>query len=291
MDAAQDERGTEPACARWLHVKWYLGHGQGLEAAPPPFELCVVDAGSNAPGIHQPAARVVVGEQQRTDPGPGAFGIRPADYHDLLAVQTFDLEPQAAIARGIGRTLSRDPLPRARPSGNPGKVEPCSTSGLRIACQRRVQTIIAGEGCRTKLVNGKRCAYARRTAFEDVIDGSRNRAQVAGNPLRGPQVYHATDLGRGCRCAGPWDSRKLDTQRGRPLRLKGDPRPFRSIRFSETGIAWYNAANAQCGCDILVEMEMAACVRRRRGGSGYRGLSVLNRSDTRVNHQSEAALQ
>jgi hypothetical protein len=71
----------------------------------------MVDAGSNAPGIHQPAGRVVVGGQQRTDPGPGAFGIGLADRYELL-VQALDLEPQAAIARSIGRisSLRDDPF-------------------------------------------------------------------------------------------------------------------------------------------------------------------------------------
>ena len=34
---------------------------------------------------------------------PGAFGIGPADHHELLTVQAFDCEPQTAIAGGIGR--------------------------------------------------------------------------------------------------------------------------------------------------------------------------------------------
>jgi hypothetical protein len=45
------------------------------------------------------------------------------------------------------------------------------------------------------------------------------------------------------------------------------PQPLRSIRFSETGIEWYNCLDAQCGGDILVEIEMAACVRGSHRGA------------------------
>jgi hypothetical protein len=36
-------------------------------------------------GIDEPSIRIVVGEQQRAEPWPRAFGIGPADHHEFLA--------------------------------------------------------------------------------------------------------------------------------------------------------------------------------------------------------------
>jgi hypothetical protein len=47
--------------------------------------------------------RIVVGEQQGSEPGARAFGIRPAHHHKFFVVQTFDLAPEAAIAGCVGR--------------------------------------------------------------------------------------------------------------------------------------------------------------------------------------------
>jgi hypothetical protein len=62
----------------------------------------LLDAGAGAAGIDQPAVRIVVGEQQRAEPRPPPFRIGPADHQKFLAVEAFDLEPQAAIARRVG---------------------------------------------------------------------------------------------------------------------------------------------------------------------------------------------
>jgi len=72
----------------------------------------MVYATTDAPSIDQTAIRIVVSEQQCTEPGPGAFGIGPANNDKLLAVQAFDFEPQTAIAGRIGRIspLRDDPL-------------------------------------------------------------------------------------------------------------------------------------------------------------------------------------
>ena len=56
----------------------------------------MADARPGAAGIDQPAIGIVIAEQQRPEKGPGALGIGPADDHELLAVQAFYLEPQAA---------------------------------------------------------------------------------------------------------------------------------------------------------------------------------------------------
>src|SRR5262249_61433770 len=49
---------------------------------------------------------------------PRPFGIGPADHHELLAVQAFHFQPQAAIAGGVRRvaSLRNDPfeIQRAR---------------------------------------------------------------------------------------------------------------------------------------------------------------------------------
>jgi hypothetical protein len=65
--------------------------------------LRVANAGAGAAGIDQPAIGIVVAEQQSPEPGPGAFGIGPADHHELLAVHALDLDPQTAI---FGRVRS-----------------------------------------------------------------------------------------------------------------------------------------------------------------------------------------
>src|SRR3984893_10591155 len=67
----------------------------------------LADARACASGVNQPPVRIVIGEQQRPEPGQGTFGIGPADHHELLAVQAFDLEPQETIA---GRIRGIDPL-------------------------------------------------------------------------------------------------------------------------------------------------------------------------------------
>jgi hypothetical protein len=81
-----------------------------------------------------------VGEQQRPEPGPGAFGIGPADHHELLAVQAFDFEPQATIAGSVGRInpLRDDPFD-FQPAGM--IVEDLPAPVLVIAeMQRRART-------------------------------------------------------------------------------------------------------------------------------------------------------
>jgi hypothetical protein len=56
------------------------------------------------------------GGEQRAEPRPRASGIGPADNHEFLAVQAFDLEPQAAVAGRVGRigAFRDDPFERLR---------------------------------------------------------------------------------------------------------------------------------------------------------------------------------
>ena len=50
--------------------------------APQAFKFGMVDSRAGAARVDQPAIRVVIGEQQRPEPGPGPFGIGPADHED-----------------------------------------------------------------------------------------------------------------------------------------------------------------------------------------------------------------
>ena len=55
---------------------------------------------------------IVIAEHQSAEKRPRAFGIGPADHHEFLAVQAFDLEPQPAVAKRVGRigTFRHDAL-------------------------------------------------------------------------------------------------------------------------------------------------------------------------------------
>ena len=83
--------------ARRRHVERHPGRCQWLNAAPQAFELGIVDACPGVALVNQPTVSIVIGEQQRPEPGPGPFGIGPADDHKFLAVQAFDFQPQPAI--------------------------------------------------------------------------------------------------------------------------------------------------------------------------------------------------
>jgi hypothetical protein len=82
-----------------------------LQAPSQPAKLRVLDSGPDATGINEPADRVVIRQQERSEPGTRALGIGPANHHELLAVLTLDLEPQAAMAGRIGSigALGDDP--------------------------------------------------------------------------------------------------------------------------------------------------------------------------------------
>src|SRR5271167_1094586 len=92
----------------------------------------MVNSSSVAPGINQPPGWIVIRKQQRSEPGPRALGIGPADHHELLAVLALDLHTQAAIAGRIWciRALGDDALQRHR--AGPGK-ERRAPSDLVIA--------------------------------------------------------------------------------------------------------------------------------------------------------------
>ena len=61
-------------------VERHFGYCQRLETAPQAFKFGIINAGAGAPGVDEPAIRIVLGEQQSAEPGPGAFGIGPADH-------------------------------------------------------------------------------------------------------------------------------------------------------------------------------------------------------------------
>jgi hypothetical protein len=63
----------------------------------------LLDAGADAPGIDQPSMRIVTGEEQRAEIRPCAFRIGPAHYHEFLALEALDLDPQTAIAGHLNR--------------------------------------------------------------------------------------------------------------------------------------------------------------------------------------------
>jgi hypothetical protein len=72
----------------------------------------MADAGPGAARVNQPALRIVIAKEKGAEEGPGPLGIGPANDHELLAVQAFDLESQAAIAGGVRRigALRNDPF-------------------------------------------------------------------------------------------------------------------------------------------------------------------------------------
>src|ERR1700730_7922544 len=127
MHAAEDQWRSEAAGARRRHLERDGVGSKRLQPSPQPLQLRLLDAGADAAGIDQPAVAIVVGEQQSAEPWPGAFGIGPADEDKFLAVQAFDLNPQAAVAgrirrigalrydalerHGAGSLMTRPPLP------------------------------------------------------------------------------------------------------------------------------------------------------------------------------------
>jgi len=111
MDAGQNQRRAEPVAARWRILKRHIGRRQWLQTAPQGLQLRMVDARADPAGVNQPAIRIVVGEQQRSEPGPRTDRIGPTDHHEFLAVQAFDLEPQTAIAGGIGASARFETIP------------------------------------------------------------------------------------------------------------------------------------------------------------------------------------
>ena len=94
MHAAEHQRRAEPGRARRRHVERHLSSGQRLQPPPQPFEFGLVDAGADPAGVSEPSVRIVIAEQQRAETRPRALGIGPADHHEFLAVEAFDLEPQ-----------------------------------------------------------------------------------------------------------------------------------------------------------------------------------------------------
>ena len=54
--------------------------GERRQAAPQPFKFGCVDAGPGTARINQPSIWIVVAEQQRPEPRPGALGSGPADH-------------------------------------------------------------------------------------------------------------------------------------------------------------------------------------------------------------------
>ena len=116
MNAAQHEWRSKTAVTRRWQVERHLGDGERLQPAPQSLQLRLIDAGADAAGIDQAPAGIVVGEQQGAEKGARAFWIGPADDDKFLAMKAFDLTPQAAIPRRVGRigALRDDALERYR---------------------------------------------------------------------------------------------------------------------------------------------------------------------------------
>jgi len=74
---------------------------RGLKPAPRSSKLRIVSLAASPAGINKTAVLVVLGDQQRAEPGSGTFRIGPADYRELVAVQAFGFDPQTAIPRRI----------------------------------------------------------------------------------------------------------------------------------------------------------------------------------------------
>jgi hypothetical protein len=90
MHAAEDQWGSEAAVARRRHFERHRVDSKRLQPSTQPFQLRLLDASAGAAGIDQPSVRIVIGEQQRAESRPRAFGIGPADDDKFLAVQAFE---------------------------------------------------------------------------------------------------------------------------------------------------------------------------------------------------------
>ena len=116
MHAAELERRSESAAARRWHRERHFVDHQRLQLSPKALQLRLIDAGADAAGKDKTAVGIVMAKQQGAELGARAFGIGPADHNKFLAVQAFDLQPQAAIAgriRSIG-AFRDDALERHR---------------------------------------------------------------------------------------------------------------------------------------------------------------------------------
>jgi len=76
MHAAENQRRAEAAAARRRCVKRHLGCGERLKPAPQPLQFRLRDAGAGAAGIDQPAARIVIREQQGAEIRPPSLRAR-----------------------------------------------------------------------------------------------------------------------------------------------------------------------------------------------------------------------
>ena len=72
---------------------------------PQTCEFRLIDAAAHTAGVHEAAVGIVIGEQQGAEQRAPAFRVGPADDQEFLAIQAFDLEPQAAIAGPHRRVL------------------------------------------------------------------------------------------------------------------------------------------------------------------------------------------
>jgi hypothetical protein len=89
MYTAEHQGRAEAAGARRRHVERHFVGRKRLQAAPQPLKLGGVDAGADAAGINQTSVGIVVGEQQRAEVWPPAFGIGPADHEGKPKPQQF----------------------------------------------------------------------------------------------------------------------------------------------------------------------------------------------------------
>jgi len=91
---------TVPTGDSWLHeVKFdgYRMHARIVDGEVALLTRTGLDWTAKYPGI-----AAALAEQQRPQMGAGAFGVRPPDDDELLAVERLRLDPHAAIAGSVG---------------------------------------------------------------------------------------------------------------------------------------------------------------------------------------------
>jgi hypothetical protein len=105
---------------------------------PQPFEFGLVDAGAGAAGIDQAAVGIVIGEQQRAEPGAPSFRIGSADHEGKPKPQQFcGFHEPGEVPSGLDNGLILDSLSRMFANVNHGVA--WSSGSAWIAHHRQVQ--------------------------------------------------------------------------------------------------------------------------------------------------------
>ena len=102
LDARQLERRAEAAVTRRRLGQRHLRHLQRRQHAGQALKLFLSHASACTACIEQAAIVGVVAQQQRADMRSATLRIGPADDNELLAVEALRLDPDPAVAWGIG---------------------------------------------------------------------------------------------------------------------------------------------------------------------------------------------